>query len=126
MSFARAALFPFCAALALLAACGPSGTSAPATKPNTDIYSLRGIIEKLPTPEAPRTLIIRHEATKDMESMTMPFTIDAAVPLTGLAVGDKITFRYEIDWTQRLEHVTKIEKLPADTVLNFGPPPTSQ
>jgi Cu/Ag efflux protein CusF len=125
MPLARAALFPLCATV-LLVACKPPVASTPATKPNIDVYPMRGIIEQLPSPAAPRTLIVHHEATKDMESMTMAFTLDTAVPLTGLAVGDKISFRYEIDWNQHLDHVTKIEKLPADTVLNFGPPATAQ
>jgi len=117
-------LFPWFVA-ALLAACGPPGNATPASQPNIVITPLRGIIEQLPTPDAPRTLTIRHELTQDMPSMTMPFTLGPAVPLTGLSVGDKISFRYEIDLTPRLEHVTQIQKLPPDTVLNFGPATTT-
>jgi Cu/Ag efflux protein CusF len=105
----------------LLGACGKSGENAPATtKPKVEITELRGVIEKLPTADKPRTLMIRHEATKNMGAMTMAFTVAEGVPLTGLAVGDKVAFREELNLTARTDLVTKIEKLPADTTLNFG------
>jgi Cu/Ag efflux protein CusF len=105
----------------LIGACGDSGATTPqATKPKVEVTDMRGVIEKLPTAEAPRKLVIRHEATKDMGSMAMPFVVTEGVPLTGLAVGDKLAFRYELNLTVGTELVTKIEKLPADTVLNLG------
>jgi Cu/Ag efflux protein CusF len=105
----------------LIGACGNSSDNAVATtKPKVEITDMRGVIEKLPTAEAPRKLVIRHEATKDMGPMAMPFVVAEGVPLTGLAVGDKLAFRYELNLTAGTELVTKIEKLPADTVLNLG------
>lgn len=105
----------------LIGACGDSGNTTPqATKPKVEVTDMRGVIEKLPTAEAPRKLVIRHEATKDMGPMAMPFMVAEGVPLTGLAVGDKLAFRYELNVTVGTELVTKIEKLPADTVLNLG------
>jgi Cu/Ag efflux protein CusF len=98
-------------ALAALPACEPS-SPAPTTQSSSQVMELRGVIEKLPTAEAPRKLTIHHEATKDMMAMTMDFTADPAVSLSGLAVGDYVAFTYEINRTQRIEHITKLEKIP--------------
>ena len=104
-----------------LGACGKSGEdAAPATKPKVEVYEMRGEVRKLPMADRPRTLTIRHEVTKEMGAMTMEFTAAEGVSLAGLAVGDKVAFRYEVDLAARTERVTKIEKLPPDTVLNFG------
>jgi hypothetical protein len=54
-----------------------------------------------------------------MDSMSMPFSIAEGVSLNGLAVGDKVSFRVEADAKTDSERVTKLEKLPADTVLKF-------
>jgi Cu/Ag efflux protein CusF len=104
----------------LIGACGNSGDNVPTTKPKVEVMAMRGVIEKMPTAEAPRKLVIRHEATKDMGPMTMPFVVAEGVSLTGLAWGDKIAFRHELNLTAGTELVTQIEKLPADTVLNLG------
>jgi hypothetical protein len=80
---------------------------------------LRGIIERLGTEKAPRQLVIRHESASDMESMAMPFFIDKDLPLNGFEVGDKVAFQFEIVRNSGAEHVTKLEKLPADTVLKI-------
>jgi Cu/Ag efflux protein CusF len=108
----------------LLAACGDSGqntTTKPTsrTAPVVEIEDMRGQIVKLPVPENPHVLSIHHEPTKNMGAMTMYFTVTPNVPLADLAVGDKVAFRYEINLTARTELITKITKLPADTVLNF-------
>jgi Cu/Ag efflux protein CusF len=105
----------------LLGACGNSSEkAAPATQPKIEVTEMRGIIEAMPAADAPRKLVIRHEATKDMGPMAMPFVAAQGVSLTGLAVGDKVAFRHELNLTAGTELVTKIEKLPADTVLNLG------
>jgi Cu/Ag efflux protein CusF len=105
----------------LLGACGKSGENAAATtQPKIEITEMRGIIEKMPPAEAPRKLVIRHEATKDMGPMAMPFVAAEGVSLAGLAAGDKVAIRHELNLTAGTELVTKIEKLPADTVLNLG------
>ena len=103
-----------------LSACKPSDAS-PAPKKMAEIaaYDMRGVIEKLGTEKAPRVLVIRHEASKDMESMAMPFSIDEAVSIKDLAVGDKIAFRYEMDLNTHVDRVTKVDKLPVDTALNI-------
>ncbi len=104
----------------LCGACGKSAENGAATKPRVEVTELRGVIEKMPTADKPRTLTIRHEATKEMESMAMAFTVAEGVSLTGLAVGDKVAFREELNLTARTDLVTRIEKLPADTKLNLG------
>jgi Cu/Ag efflux protein CusF len=105
----------------LVGACGKSSENTTATtQPKVEVTEMRGIIEKMPPTEAPRKLVIRHEATKDMGPMVMPFVAAEGVSLTGLAVGDKVAFRHELNLTAGTELVTKIEKLPADTVLNLG------
>jgi Cu/Ag efflux protein CusF len=105
----------------LLGACGNSEENAAATtKPIIEVTEMRGMIETMPTADAPRKLVIRHEATKDMEPMAMPFVVAEGISLTGLAVGDKVAFRHELNLTAGTELVTKIEKLPADTALNLG------
>jgi Cu/Ag efflux protein CusF len=105
----------------LLGACGNSGENAAATTQHkVEVTEMRGMIEKLPTTEAPGKLVIRHEATKDMGPMAMPFVVAEGVSLAGLAVGDKVAFRHELNLTAGTELVTKIEKLPADMELNLG------
>jgi len=118
----RCGLAVLCINAAALTACNPSDTLPPATAAaaQIEVYDMRGVIERLGTDIAPRQLIIRHESTKDMDSMAMPFFIDDAVLLTGLAVGDKVSFRFEIDLKSRVEHVTKCDKLPADTALKIS------
>jgi Cu/Ag efflux protein CusF len=104
----------------LVGACGKSGESAAATtQPKVEVTEMRGIIEKMPTPEAPRRVMIHHEATKAMGAMTMPFVVAEGVSLAGLAVGDKVAFRHEVNLTVGTELVTKIEKLPAETQLKL-------
>jgi Cu/Ag efflux protein CusF len=104
----------------VLGACG-SSQETPSAPPKVDVYEMRGVVEKLPTPEAPRKMSIRHETTKDMGAMTMAFAVAPSVTLPELAIGDKVAFRYEMNYTAGTELVTKIDKLPPDTVLNFGP-----
>ena len=113
----RYRLAVLCLSAAMLTACKPSNPTPPA--PQNTVYDLRGVIERLGTNQSPRELIIHHEASKDMDSMSMPFSIAEGVSLNGLAVGDKVSFRVEADAKTDSERVTKLEKLPADTVLKF-------
>jgi len=122
----RCAVVSVCLAAAIFTACSPSETPPPATAATTSrVYEMRGIIMQLGTAKAARQLVIHHEATKNMESMTMPFAVDEGVSLAGLAVGDKVSFRFEVDLNTDMEHVTKIEKLPADTQLNLPGTPAA-
>ncbi len=56
-----------------------------------------------------------------MHSMTMEFTVDESVDLSTVAVGDKIAFRLEIDWSADAPaRVIELEPLPPETELDFG------
>ena len=48
------------------------------------------------------------------------FLLSSELPLEGLAVGDKITFRLQVDWQATPPAtVIRIDKLPPDTVLEW-------
>lgn len=69
------------------------------------------------------TVHVNAEGISGMRSMTMPFPIEEGVDITGLAVGDKIMFTFMVDWSGNSGNawaVTKIEKMPADTVIDFS------
>jgi hypothetical protein len=119
-------------AIALSAGCrGGEGGGAP-PRPG-DRYDVRGEIVRLPAPGAsPREITIRHEAiptfkaqggaTVGMKPMVMPFDVARAVRLEGLAAGDKVRFRFVMDWAGNASEVESIERLPPETVLDFGAP----
>jgi hypothetical protein len=121
-----AAIVPLAAIV--VAACG-GGRALP---PADATYSVRGQVEALPHAGSP-DLYVHHEEVKGfigrdgkpahMDSMTMPFTPAADVPLTGIAVGDKVAMTFEVRWhADPLLRVVKLEKLPADTILDLGGP----
>jgi len=106
-------------------------------------YTVRGIIEQLP--QAPvRDLKIQHEPIPDfrgsngqvfvnadgvpgMKAMTMdfPLVVDG-VDLSGFTTGDIVEFTFELRWRPQggaVYRITRMTKLPADTVLNFDNPP---
>ena len=109
--------------------------TAPAPKGPDQTYRVRGEIARLPEGGSGAPEIwIRHEAIPDftgedgqrigMDSMTMPFALDPAVSLQSIAVGDKVAFTLEVRWTDRAApaKVVRLEKLPSETELVFGPP----
>ncbi|MEZ6234331.1 MAG: copper-binding protein [Phycisphaerales bacterium] len=127
---------------ATLAACSNDQPPQPAFE---QVYTVRGIISELPTPDRPNLdLQIHHEAIPEfvngageqvgMNAMTMPFpTLAQGVTLDGLEEGDKIRFTFGVVWEQgtagrRFPHwtVTAIEELPAETELTFSSPPEPQ
>lgn len=122
----------------------------PETKPETPAapanptYSTRGEVVTLPGIEGD-ALKLHHEriptfANKDgkvgkdsqgkpgMKPMTMPFGKAPGVSYEGLKVGDKVGVTFEVNWSaerpdQRIV-ITKIEKLAADTSLDFEGQPS--
>lgn len=105
-----------------------------------DTYTgIRGEITQLPDPGVPGSeLKIHHEQIRDfktkdgtvnvssrgvagMMSMTMPFPVGEGVSLDGLSVGDKVSFDFVVNWgnDRPAWEVTRIEKLPADTVIDY-------
>ena len=82
-------------------------------------YDTRGVVVKLPTAQQPHQIVIRHEATMDVKAAATAFGIDSAVSIDGLAVGDKVAFHVETGSDSAADHVTKLEKLPANAVLDL-------
>lgn len=118
-----------CLALAPLVACS-SDPPSPEAEATADVYSTRGVVRALPDPAKPGSeLQIRHEELPEfksidgevvgMKSMTMPFPIDASM-LDGVAVGDRVSFDFEVRWTGSPPmEVTRLEVLPPETRLEF-------
>lgn len=122
----------------------------PQAKPETPAasanptYSTRGEVVTLPGIEGD-ALKLHHERIptfanksgtigKDsqgkpgMKPMVMPFGKAPSVSYEGLKVGDKVSVVFEVNWgaerpDQRIV-ITKIEKLPADTSLDFEGQPS--
>ena len=106
-----------------------------------DVYTgIRGEITSFPEPNVPNSeLRIRHEQIRDfktsdgtinvnskgvagMASMTMPFPLGEGMNLEGFSVGDKVEFDFTVNWgggSSPAWFVTRMEKLPADTELDF-------
>lgn len=113
-----------CALVLLLAGACSEKTAPPAT------YSVRGVVEGLPTPETRNTMLVQHEALPDfvhrdgkrrgMDAMIMPFGVADDLALDGIAKGDKVEFTLEVKWDRNPPgHITAIRKLPADTALQL-------
>jgi hypothetical protein len=108
---------------------------APAQREPDQIYTVRGEVRQLPDPENPAaSLQIRHEQIPDfvnrdgdvvgMRPMIMPFTPAPGLDLSGVSVGDKITFTFDVDWDVAPTFlVTEIQPLPPETELDFTAPP---
>ena len=115
-------------ASALLVALGCRGDRAPAAAGEARRYTVRGEVVRLPGSD--REMLIRHEAIPDfvdhqgktvgMDSMTMPFPVDPSVSLAGIEAGDKVRFRFRMDWAKNAYAVESIEELPASTPLEIG------
>lgn len=99
-------------------------------------YNVRGVITNLPDPAKTSShLMIHHEAIPDfavngkvvgMAEMTMPFPTATGLSLSGLAVGDPVSFTMEvIEKPVKRYQITRIEKLPAETKLEFKAPPAA-
>ncbi|MGE5237041.1 MAG: copper-binding protein [Acidobacteriota bacterium] len=112
----------------LLTGCGEKTAS-----PAPDVYTVRGVIERLPAPDEPdKSLYIHHAPIPGfrdehgkvvgMMSMTMPFPVAAGVSLAGITPGDPVEFTFTVTWRGHAGYqVTKIDRLPAGTVVDFQP-----
>jgi len=73
------------------------------------------------------TIFVNNGGVPGMNAMEMPFPPADGLSLDGLAVGDKIRFTFAVNWGgERAWEVTKIEKLPADTVIDYSVKPTPE
>ncbi len=116
-------------AVAVSAALGGCSRKAPVSV--AEVYTVRGVVEKLPQAEGPdRDLYIHHAPIPDfrdehgtvvgMRSMTMPFPVADGVSLAGIAPGDPVEFTFAISWKQPAGYqVIRIRRLPAGTVVDF-------
>lgn len=110
----------------------PEAPAAPAVP--AESYAMRGEIVRLPAAGS-REMAIRHEAVPDfrdeggkvvgMEAMTMPFTLAQGVGVDALAPGDKIAFTLEMRWRdpREIARISRIERLPAGTLLSWEKAP---
>src|SRR6266540_5377444 len=105
------------AALVALPACrgAPKTTLGPAAQR----YTVRGEVVQVSDGPDGRSLFIRHEAVPDfvdrtgakvgMASMTMPFKAGPSVAGVTLRPGEKIQFRFGVDWERNASEVESIE-----------------
>ena len=115
----------------LAAVVGSCGREAP--PPPADVYTVRGVVERLPQAGGPDSgLYIHHAAIPSfrdehgkvvgMMSMTMPFPVAAGVSLAGIAPGDAVQFTFTVEWKRPAGYqLTRIEKLPPGTAVDFNP-----
>jgi Cu/Ag efflux protein CusF len=115
------------AALAFAGGCKDEKT-ADRAKGQGKSYTVRGVIDVEPKPDATE-IYIHHEAIHDfvnafgdtatMKPMKMGFGV-AGVKLDGIGKGDKVKVTFHTDWEAKPAlQVDAIEKLPADTELDF-------
>lgn len=138
------------ATLLLAGATSPTGcdsrTPSPTPSASADpgrTYTVRGIVVELPDGRPQSAFRLRHEAIDDfvdgsgrtvgMGAMIMEFALDPAVSVVGLAKGDVVALTFTVWWKGQAParypdyRVTKVERLPADTPLEFraARPPTA-
>ena len=134
-----AALFVGLAIAAVLPMSGckrQESAAAPQPQVRKDLYTVRGIVTELPSPDAPLAEFkVRHEAMPHfraeggklgMDTMIMPFPLATGLSLDGLKVGDQIMLSFEVDFdpeTDRLlgYRATGVQPLPSGTILDFTP-----
>lgn len=119
---------PILLALALAIACKQSATTR--VGPAAQRYTVRGEVVGVEGPEGGRSFVIRHEAVPgfvdatgakvDMAPMTMTFRAGPGAANADAKVGDKVRFRFAMDWQSNAMELESIERLPPDTVLNFA------
>lgn len=125
-------------ALPGLVGCGDGSSSkAPAdssASPTVQTYTVRGAVRGLPDASRPGSdFFVHHEAIPDfvndegetvgMGSMAMPFPVPDPTLLEGIAVGDKVSMRFEVEWEGSPPlRVVALEVLPPETVLDFEKP----
>lgn len=117
----RAVTLAWCLALASCRREGPSSVASAPSTTNTQLFAVKGIVRGLDP--AQREVKIEHEAIPGfMEQMTMPFTVKETNLLTGLLVGDAVSFRMWV--TPEEGWIDQIVKIPLTNVtLQMKPRP---
>lgn len=122
------------ATLAVLLATALGGCGGEAPAPAADVYTVRGVVERLPQANGPdKSIYIHHAAVPGyrdehgtvvgMKSMTMPFPLHPGVSLSGILPGDAVEFTLAVTFRPRAGYeITVIHKLPAGTAVDFESP----
>ncbi|MBS0196590.1 MAG: copper-binding protein [Planctomycetes bacterium] len=109
----------------------PATTATPSNGADQS-YTVRAIVDALPSGDVRQSLSLHHEAIPSfvgksgtvtgMKEMIMPFQdIAPGVSLAGIAVGDPVEVDFEVRWNQPPRTlVTRIAKLPPGTKLNLS------
>lgn len=123
---------------ALIPACkksepNPVGAAQPGVE--THRYTVRGIVEQLPSESEPTLEFqVRHEAIPHfvgqdgvlgMDTMTMPFPLAEGLSLGALKVKDKVELTFEVDFDSASKSLlayraVAVAPLPAETTLDFS------
>ena len=108
------------------------GIAGPDAGPSTARrYAVRAEVVQLPIPgRSPAQLTVRHEAIPAFEdrsgaavgmpAMVMTFDLAPGVSTAGLRPGDKVAVVVSVDWSRPFVGIEEVQKLPAETVLDFG------
>lgn len=117
-------------ATALVGGCGEAEKQESGVVPAKS-YEMRGVVRKISAPDVEeRQIWIHHEAIPEfvdirgnsapMDAMTMPFHLTAAVDLSKVEVGDKVSFRLDVDWSASVPaRIGHLENLPGETRFAF-------
>ena len=95
-----------------------------------EVYQVRGVVRGLPRgDEGDGKMQLMHEAIPGfknkrgevvgMQSMTMGFPMGEGVEVGDLKEGDKVNVEFVVTWGEKPYYITKVEKLPDDTELEF-------
>ena len=117
-------LFFVLSLVTLLSACGGEEEVPP------DVYETRGMIRSLPDSEGGEVRILHEEIPEfrtmegevvGMESMSMGFPVGDLTLLEGVAVGDRVQFTFEVQWSGDGPplRLTALEALTAGERLDF-------
>ncbi len=102
----------------------------PPLPPADHAYESRGVVERMQTRSDDHVMILHEEipdfigidgTASTMHSMSMPFAIGEGVSTTGMKVGSKIGFAFEVRWTGGEPLlVTKVEVLGEGAALELA------
>lgn len=109
------------------------GCGNPTEPVAAEIYSVRGEVVQLPSPDNPASgFLVHHEPiamfldqngqVAPMPEMTMEFPPAPELDLSQLNVGDKVQLTFEVSWSgpNKGWQATKIDVLLPDTPLEFA------
>src|SRR5579864_5747293 len=99
----------------------PLASSEP-TNSKEQTFAVIGVVKQLNS--AGRTVLVNHEAiTNYMDGMTMPFKVKESKELTGLAVGDRISFQLHVTQAESwIGRIAKIGRAQLDEVRQHASP----